>query len=286
MFKEESVASTPWVLGDHIRLAGYEPGSQVVTTPQPGFLTLYWQGLKDSDLAYHTFIQILNARGEPVTQLNEPVIRDPKQYYSNRIGLVYQQHSFWLGPDAPSGIYLVRVGLFNPKTGQRLTITTEDDQPIGDQLILAPFYVAVDGNDPRRPDTSLKASFDKQIELLGYSLDHPLDHSAPINVKLYWQAIDAIDRDYTIFLQLLDAKNQIISQHDAQPLEGLFPTSRWQIGQVIITESTLPLNDELPAQNYRLVTGIYDLETGTRLPVFNANDQQLSGDMVTLTGIE
>lgn len=283
---QDDIVKTVYVFADHIRLAGYEIRPSLVSAEQPGAITFYWQGLQDADLAYTVFIQILDDHGEPVGQLEEAIIETPIQYYENRAGFVAQQHLFWLGPDAPAGLYLLRMGLFEPKSGQRLPLTTALGEGIGDQIILAPFYVLANGRDPRAPDTPVQASLGEAIDLLGYSLSRPFEApGGSFIVKLYWQASQPIENNYTAFVQLLDAQNQVVSQWDTQPLAGLYPTVRWTPGQVISTEFPLVVDNDLTGKGYRLVTGMYDFTTGQRLPAVDAGGQPLPEGMIVLKEI-
>lgn len=280
LIAQDEMITTSFSFDDHIRLGGYELSPPLIEAGRPGVLTLYWRGLQDEDLGYNLFIQILNERGEPVTQLEEPVFDNLTQYYENRPGFLIRSHLFWLGRETPPGLYLLRLGLFEPHTGQRLAIS---DGPPGDQIILAPFYLTGNGVDPRQPDYPHQARLGNNIEVLGYSLNRPLNEAAGgVEVKVYWRATGPISQDYTAFVQLLDAGHQVTGQWDSQPAGGLYPTSRWQPGQVVVSAFPLTWAGSLPAGDYRLVTGMYDLETGERLPAVGEQGQPLPAGMVTL----
>ncbi len=57
------------------------------------------------------------------------------------------------------------------------------------------------------------------------------------------------------------------AQQDRQPFDGLWPTSHWRPGDILATHFDLPLDESLPPGEYLLVTGMYLLETGERLPL-------------------
>ena len=95
----------------------------------------------------------------------------------------------------------------------------------------------------------------------------PLVPLSPCHITLYWQSLAPIEPDYTVFTQLLDASGQVIAQQDAQPMQGGAPTSTWTPGEIIRDEYTLQLPAKLPPGPYRLIAGMYLLETGERLPV-------------------
>ena len=41
-----------------------------------------------------------------------------------------------------------------------------------------------------------------------------------IALPLYWQAIRDLERDFTVFVHLLDGANRVVSQQDNQPALG------------------------------------------------------------------
>lgn len=130
-------------------------------------------------------------------------------------------------------------------------------------------YFAKIDTDPN-PATPLWADFAGQIIFHGYTL--PPEATAPgdrLPLTLVWQAQDAPDADYAIFVQLRDAQNNILAGADHQPYLGLLPTSTWPAGAVIQEVTWLELPAELPAGQYRLYTGLYRPATLERLPLIN-----------------
>jgi hypothetical protein len=74
---------------------------------------------------------------------------------------------------------------------------------------------------------------------------------------------------YKFFVHLLDVETgQLVAQVDAMPRDWTYPTTRWEKGEVIADEIVLAVSDAPPG-TYRVVIGVYDPETGTRLPVAN-----------------
>ena len=120
---------------------------------------------------------------------------------------------------------------------------------------------------PSRPDTLINATLGDSIQLTGYTLDRP--NESDLRLILFWQALAQPAADYTVFLHLRKGNGATIAQHDGQPLDGVYPTGRWQPGETVIDPITLPLPPDLPAGTYTLVTGLYQLDTLQRLPLAN-----------------
>lgn len=93
-----------------------------------------------------------------------------------------------------------------------------------------------------------------------------------------------MDISYTAFTHLLDGEGQIWGQKDGIPARGQLPTTSWVEGEIIQDEYEIEAGAEAPAGEYVLETGMYQWETGTRLPAFDEHSM-LEGDRVLLTGV-
>ncbi|MEZ4709045.1 MAG: DUF2079 domain-containing protein [Caldilineaceae bacterium] len=132
--------------------------------------------------------------------------------------------------------------------------------------------------DAVKPARATDARFGEQIVLDGVTPPALVDRA--ITFTLAWRATAPLPDDYTAFVHLLDAADNNVAQLDWQPHDalGLLPTSNWIVGQPVVDTQMLPLPDELPPGEYRLIAGLYRWQDGTRLPVIGAD--ALSGDVV------
>ncbi len=73
------------------------------------------------------------------------------------------------------------------------------------------------------------------------------------------------DVDYKVSLQLVDDNGALLTQHDGDPYEGRFPTSRWQVGETVPDRHHLTLTGATAAWSARVV--VYEPISGQRLPV-------------------
>ncbi len=267
------------VWADNLRLAGYEFTPPVIKPGESGALVLAWDILGYTNLAEKMFIQWLDSRGRPVGQQEiEPISR--KMYRWRDDHLILEQHPLNFKADLPPGLYFARLGFFNPQTGQRLPASGPAGQPMGDEFIVGPLYLNPTGQPPQ-PQQPVKARLGDNFELLGYTVSPGPNN--PTQVELFWQSLSPTDQNYTVFVQLLDPNNQVIAQADAQPLANIYPTSRWQPGDIISEQFTLPIAPSALSNRTRLVTGMYDLTTGARLPVYNQQNQLQSDGLIELT---
>ncbi|MEJ5197813.1 MAG: DUF2723 domain-containing protein [Anaerolineae bacterium] len=115
---------------------------------------------------------------------------------------------------------------------------------------------------------ALRATFGELADLAGHEpLLTALRPGQSLTVVLYWQVRRETDRSYAVFVHLLDASGQIVTQHDGVPGNHTLPTTIWVAGEVIRDEHMLVLPPAPPAGRLHLRVGLYDPTTGERLPV-------------------
>jgi hypothetical protein len=118
------------------------------------------------------------------------------------------------------------------------------------------------------PQQPLGIRFGEFAELIGYDVDTvDLRPGGSLPVKLYWRARGSAEKNYQMFVHLVDALDQIRGQIDGPPLGGQAPTQSWVSGEILVEERTIPVTDEAPFGPYRLAVGFYVADTGERIPV-------------------
>lgn len=124
--------------------------------------------------------------------------------------------------------------------------------------------------DPSHP---LPATWAGRIGLLGYDLTgDPVSPGDTISLSLFYQALEAIDQRYTVFVHLLGPMNPdtgvpLWAQSDSEPCQGFYPTTSWNEGEILVDQIDLHVPPDAPAGTYTLGTGFYEVWTGERLPV-------------------
>ncbi len=110
----------------------------------------------------------------------------------------------------------------------------------------------------------------------------PATPGQPMTVTLVWRTLKSADRDYTVFVHLLDASGRQVAQHDGPPDGGNFTTSRWSGGVVFSDAHPLALPVNLPAGAYTLVAGMYDPASGQRVVAFGPDNSELRDRLLVL----
>jgi hypothetical protein len=94
-------------------------------------------------------------------------------------------------------------------------------------------------------------------------------------VGLQWQTGETLTARYKTTVQLLDARNQTIAQHDAEPAGGSRPTESWEVNTPVVDNHGLTIPFGVPPGTYRLIVALYDGADGQRLPTATGDAHEL-----------
>lgn len=133
-------------------------------------------------------------------------------------------------------------------------------------------------------ETEVSAVFgDGAIALVGFDPPPATTSAQPVPLTLYWQALSSdIMTSYTIFTHLLAPDGRLLAQHDSPPAGGERPTNEWLAGEYVIDAHELVWREAGYVGPARLAVGLYDPQTGARLPTADGNDFFLLPGTVTV----
>jgi hypothetical protein len=248
--------------------------SEAVRPGERASLALVWQADAPPAGDYHAALWA--TRGQDARPLSEPLPLAGLDYPSSRWKSGEVVRGWFDGrvpPDMDSGDYSLAV-----------RVTDAAQKPVA-EIELGKLRVQ---GWKRRFDvppmqTATNTNFGGQIELLGYDLHTDAN---PPSLTLYWRGLSAMDISYTAFVHLLDPAGKVIGQVDHVPGDGAFPTTGWLPGEVIADEYRLTapaLHGGGSAGPLQLEAGLYDAQTGQRLPVVNQQGETVA-DYVILAG--
>lgn len=272
-----------WENGEPLaRLRGYDLEPTVVEPGGTVRATFHWEVLGETDKNYVLFAQLFGREGAKVGQ------RDTYP------GLGHYPTSFWkpgqvvldevpipVDPEAvaPSRLRL-DAGLYVMETQERLPVTDGEGNPI--PLATIGWLKLTGTGEPPPPTHATDYRLGEGIALVGYDLTQEPDG---LHLALRWACLAPSDRDYTVFVHVIGPDGGLVTQADGPPVGGDYPTSLWAPGEVIVDKRVIPL-EEVPPGTYRLYVGMYLLETGERLPTFDAKGDRLPNDAILLADVE
>ncbi|MFP4322898.1 MAG: hypothetical protein ACLFTK_10630, partial [Anaerolineales bacterium] len=241
--------------GDALELVGYTLQNAQARPGKSLAMTLYWRALgplsgipsADFTLATRDYTTIYGGQGG-VPLANIPfAVWDPARY-------AVQQINIPLVDDLPPYPGVLRVRLW----GAEGTWRTSDGNP-EPILLTVPSAGAGQATIPREAE-GLDARFGESITLAALALE-PTASGA--RFQLFWDVRRAPGADYTLFVHFLDANDAYIGGADRPPLGINYPTREWRAGERLVSDLHLALPDGART----IALGLYDAQTGARLPL-------------------
>ncbi len=106
-----------------------------------------------------------------------------------------------------------------------------------------------------------------------------------IHITIWWRTLATMDTDYTAFIHVLGPDGRVLAQEDRLLQDGPRRTSKWEVEEVVTDEYELRLPSDTEAGEYAVKVGVYNWETGQRLPVWDDAGQRLPDDALDLQPI-
>ncbi|HEX9371882.1 MAG TPA: hypothetical protein VF897_12790 [Roseiflexaceae bacterium] len=118
-------------------------------------------------------------------------------------------------------------------------------------------------------------------ELLGWQVAETARPGGTLDLTLMWHARARQNRDWSVFVHLVDADERIVAQDNRPPQDGAFPMTQWVAGDWIEDRHPITLPADLAPGTYALHVGLFDPRAGDRTGVYSKRGKLL-GDYLTL----
>jgi 4-amino-4-deoxy-L-arabinose transferase-like glycosyltransferase len=104
--------------------------------------------------------------------------------------------------------------------------------------------------------TPVSVLFEDQIEIVGWKVDPPKPRAgSPMTLSIFWKAKKKISARWKVFAHIDAPGQRIHGDHD--PVEGLFPTSDWTVGDLVRDDHTVVVKRTISPSRFTFYTGLY-----------------------------
>lgn len=255
-----------------IALLGYDLPQTAMVQDGELLLTLYWKATGPALKNYSVFVHLIRpaehtwGQDDRLNPGDVPATRWPADRY------VRDVHHLGVLPGTPPGAYHVEVGLYEWDTGRRLFVLDEGGAPVGQGVVL-PQTIQVVRADVSLPggkvemQEHMKVTFGDQTSLMGYSLDPSGDLWLPnfAHVTLFWRTERAALKDLEIAVRLRDETGIVQAQAVARPVDGYYPTTQWQAGELIRDQHSFWLAEDFRQGRYSVEVYVFGSQRGETL---------------------
>jgi 4-amino-4-deoxy-L-arabinose transferase-like glycosyltransferase len=262
-----------------LRLRGVNAASRVISAGASLDITSLWQSEQPTRDRWRYFVHVLDDHQNVVAgddlMPGYGVYETPLWQADE---LVPIQQAVQLPANLAPGRYWIEVGLYDPLSGARALTRANG----ADHTVVGPLKVPLQEGAELPNATPLTAQFGDEITLDGYQLARD---NGELAVTLRLAALRPPERDYTVFVHVEDASGKLVAQNDAQPRAGQYPTTIWDAGETVVSAWPVTLPPSLAPGRYRVWMGMYDGQSGERLPV-QAAGATVDADRLLLREVE
>ncbi len=116
--------------------------------------------------------------------------------------------------------------------------------------------------------------FGGELRLLGYDLQtEAAQPGQALRLTLYWQSLIAMDRNWSVFVHVVDDAGVILAQRDRYPGQGALATTLLPPGDTWAEAYVIAIPEAAYAPTAAsVVVGLYDLADGARAPLADGAD--------------
>ena len=135
----------PATFTDQIDILGYDLEDHILTPGASFNLKLYWAPRGRPTQDYTVFVHLLDSEGQLRGQADSPPTsgKYPTSVWDAGESIA-DLHTLSIAPDLPAGEYRVAIGLYDPQTGQRLSVVDEDGSILTDHVTISGLIVEGD----------------------------------------------------------------------------------------------------------------------------------------------
>jgi hypothetical protein len=252
------------VFNGKIILAGVTPSNLQARSDDKVHLTLHWSALQEMAEDYVVYLKLVNSVYHVWGEQDSRPYWDgcpTNTWYHGQV--VHDQREIEVLPGTPPGTYWIEVSLYGLHSSQWIGPDN------GSNLRLGP--VEIPRWDPP-PISSLDIAYPLEvnlgdkIRLLGYNIESGFRAGNNIHLTFFWQCLEPVEEDYTVFVHLVDEESHILAQKDNPPADGSYPTTKWEPGEIVRDQYDLMIPQDVQGR-WELKVGLYNAETGQRLSV-------------------
>lgn len=280
------------VFGGFAELLGYHIEPQRIGLYESVDVTLVWRALRETSNNYTVGVHLLD--GANVSHSRRTRFPGNGNMATSlwRTGDVFRDtYQVSLGPEArdslPSlGRIKVAVYCHSLAEDRHQEVTNAQGDSLGDAVYLGRIKLAAES--PAQPAGGPALfTFGDEIALEQFSLTpEAFPFGQEITIELQWRALAQPRHDYTVFVHLVDDAGRAVLTYDLPLTGGYYPSGLWESGEQVTHSHRFPIVSTLLAGQYTLRAGLYDPQSGARLPVFDATGQEQTDGMALLRTIE
>jgi hypothetical protein len=250
-----------------LRLKRYELTEDVIEYGQALGVTLYWQAQQQPTANYAVSLRLLDEQGRSWAQ-QDAWLLDSAGLGTSAWSAGQQAIARYLlrvPAGIPPGLYQLHAAAYNTEELSALQVRDPAGSPLGSELRLAAITVSPPsvprGIDEVEIPQRVSHAFGRDLQLIGYGLrSEEVRAGATLQLSLYWQALQSMEQDYTLLLELQDDLEKVWWAGTFALPNAAYPTSQWQRNEIVHLRLDWLIDAAMPSGRFQLVVNLLDGE--------------------------
>jgi hypothetical protein len=248
-------------------LLGYDLHRSTVESGQTFRLDLYWKAQQKLATEYSAYARLKDAHSNLWSPKDSRRPGGYRDYPPTTTWPLdeYAQDSYQILvlPGTPPGEYDLVIGAFSKAALEELDVLDEQGVAVGTSLAVGKLTVVR----PRKPPSieeleiqhPVAIGFREELELLGYDMARPAVQAGEgVHLTLFWRSLREMNQPYAILLQLVDEGGGIAAKATSPVASEAYPTTEWQVGEVVRGQHYFLVPAEASAGRHRLQLTVVD----------------------------
>ncbi|TAK31825.1 MAG: hypothetical protein EPO21_16405 [Chloroflexota bacterium] len=244
------------LFGEQLELQSVGLSADSVASGTAVRLAMQWKADQPLDRNLSLFVHMLLPDGRIYSQLDLPLIN--KGLPTSRWGAgeaVQGAANLPVSSGAPPVEYRLVLGVYDPKSGQRLPISSgqggADSIDLGTlKVTRAPFVRA------KKLAVQPIVEFQDGLGIKGSEGPTEIRPGGVLQLSLFWQLSRAGRSDLIASYQLVDEQGQVIAQQFGAPGSDAYPISQWPVGEIVRDRRQLQISPDTRPGLYRLLVAV------------------------------
>jgi len=251
--------------GEDVMLIGYAlPLISTVTGGQGLRVLTGWKAERQVTERYVVRLDLYDLQGHLWAQTaQEPCggIRPTNEWTPGQIN--YDDKILRLPPTMPAGNYRVMLALYSRSLEDAVEVRDSFGRSQGTEIEVASLRVTKNKKSFTASDLWIEQRYFvdmDEMRLLGFKPIPPqVRIGAVLPIGLYWRARGKPQGDYVTVVQLRDENGRIVIEHAARPANNTYPTTQWDVGEVLLDWHDVVLPKDVKVGTFEIVISLRDV---------------------------
>ena len=214
-----------------------------------------WRPLRSYNVGLTVALDLVDQEKEQHTRQLQPIPPPEKQFPEltgedgKAVGLVSQRLGLQIPFGTPPGKYTIEARVIPTGSMQELEVIDDEGRWKGTKAEIGSIQVEARPNTPVSAldvPTRIDANLTNEVRLIGHDLaEVSLNVGQSFSRKLYWQAIERINRDIQPVIEMKSSEGAVVARYAAPPAGGRHPMREWVRGEVVRDIRTLAVPREV-----------------------------------------